>query len=115
MPSVNHCYVHIGRGRKALSKIGREWQETARYIAKTEAKKQKWVYCEGKKIVLELMAFWPDYRTRDMSNMHKLLPDVLQDILYDNDKWVLVRDINFEVDKNNPRVEVKIYPLEAVR
>ena len=57
------------------------------------------------------MAFWPDYRIRDMSNMHKLLPDVLQDILYDNDKWVLVRDMDFTVDKGNPRVEVKIYPL----
>jgi crossover junction endodeoxyribonuclease RusA len=80
--------------------------QEAQYIAKAEAKRQKWEYSDDKKIVMELWAFWPNNRRRDMSNMHKLLPDALEGILYKDDRWILIRDMDFCVDKQNPRVEI---------
>lgn len=77
---------------------------------------QGWQYFEGnwdKKLILEMTAFYPDGRVRDMGNMHKLLPDSLENILFDNDRWLLIRDINFYIDRDNPRIEIVLYPLEG--
>jgi crossover junction endodeoxyribonuclease RusA len=83
-------------------------------VARIEAERQGWILFEGamdNKLVLEMTAFYPDNRRRDMSNMHKLLPDSLEIILFDDDRWLLIRDINFYLDRGNPRVEVILYPL----
>lgn len=74
--------------------------------------RQGWQFIKGQKVVMEILAFYPDARKRDMSNMHKLLPDSLEGILFDDDRWLLIRDIDFSVDRQNPRVEVKLYPHE---
>jgi crossover junction endodeoxyribonuclease RusA len=78
-------------------------------IAKSAAREQSWVYSRGEKLVIELWAFWADGKKRDIHNLHKILCDCLEGILYENDSWVLVRDIDFCVDKRNPRVEIRIW------
>ena len=60
------------------------------------------------KIVILLWAFWPDNRPHDMGNLHKLLPDALENILYENDRNVLIRDMDFSLDKKRPRIEVVV-------
>lgn len=67
-----------------------------------------------KKIVLLLWAFWPDRRPRDMNNCHKLLPDALESILYENDRCVLIRDMDFCVDPYKPRIEIIVARKEEV-
>lgn len=85
---------------------------SAGYIARRQAVKQCWPYVEDKrKIVIELKAYWPSGHRRDMSNMHKIIPDVLEKIAYADDRYTLVRDIDFTVDANNPRVEVSLHLL----
>lgn len=112
VPSVNHCYRNVSIHRRILTKAGASWQQQAQAIATNEARKQHWQYSVNEKLVMELKAYWPDRRRRDMSNMHKLLPDTLEKVLYDDDKWLLIRDIDFEVDRQNPRVEIVLYRLE---
>ena len=112
-PSVNHCYRNFnaaGRRNRVLTPLARAWKEEAYYIANALAHREGWRVPEPQeKIVLEVIAFWPDGRRRDMSNTHKLLCDALEGALYLDDKMVLVRDMDFSIDRANPRLEVCLY------
>ena len=112
-PSVNHCYKNfnvMGRRNRVLTPLARAWKEEAYDIANALAHREGWRMPEPEeKIVLEVFAFWPDGRRRDMNNTHKLLCDVLEAALYLDDKMVLVRDMDFSVDRKRPRLEVCVY------
>lgn len=49
-----------------------------------------------------------------MNNCHKLLPDALESILYENDRCVLIRDRDFCVDPYKPRIEIIVARKEEV-
>ena len=112
-PSVNHCYKNftcMGRRNRVLTPLARDWKEEAYYIANALAHREGWRVPEPEeKIVLEVVAFWSDGRRRDMNNTHKLLCDALEGALYLDDKMVLVRDMDFFVDRKRPRLEVCVY------
>jgi crossover junction endodeoxyribonuclease RusA len=106
VPSVNHCYRNVTVNRRILTKDGQNWLHQAQWTAKAEAKKQGWNITDGVKLIMEIWTYWPDNRRRDTHNSHKLLCDALEGVLYVNDRFVLVRDMDFTVDKHNPRVEI---------
>ena len=112
-PSVNHCYKNIntaGRQNRVLTPLAKEWKNEANAEAVVEVYRQRWqMPVADKKIVLEIVAFWPDARRRDMNNTHKLLCDALEGAVYLDDKMVLVRDMDFSIDRKNPRLELCIY------
>ena len=112
-PSVNHCYKNfnvMGRRNRVLTPLARAWKEEAYYIANALAHREGWRVPEPEeKIVLEVVAFWPDGRRRDMNNTYKLLCDALEGAVYLDDKMVLVRDMDFSVDRKRPRLEVCVY------
>ena len=86
-PSVNHCYVNVPRKGRRLTEAAKNWKLIAGYEATQAKRKQGWVYpAKDEKIVILLWAFWPDNRPHDMGNLHKLLPDALENILYENDR-----------------------------
>lgn len=112
-PSVNHCYqnIHVkgARGR-ILTEAARNWKLITQYTAKAAVRQCAWqLPAADKKIVLEIVAFWPDARRRDMNNTHKLLCDALEGVAYYDDKMVLVRDMDFSVDRKHPRLEICVY------
>lgn len=112
-PSVNHCYKNfnaMGRRNRVLTPLAKAWKEEAHYVSVAAVHRQRWqMPAADQKIVLEIVAFWPDRRRRDMNNTHKLLCDALEGVVYLDDKMVLVRDIDFSVDRQNPRLELCIY------
>lgn len=112
-PSVNHYYTNIGHGRKKPSAKAEAWLDSAGIIAQQEARKQKWLMTEKTKVVMWLNVFWPDARRRDCHNLHKAFGDAFEGVLYDDDRYVLIRDLDFRIDRKNPRVEVKITWLEG--
>ena len=116
-PSVNHCYVNIAGHRKGrkLTEAAKNWKLLAGYEANQAKRKQGWIYPDkDEKIVLLLWAFWPDRRPRDMNNCHKLLPDALENVLFENDKNVLVRDMDFSFDAKRPRLEIVVARKDEV-
>lgn len=112
-PSVNHCYKNFnaaGRRNRVLTPLAKAWKEEAHYVSVAATHRQRWQMPPADtKIVLEIVAFWPDRRRRDMNNTHKLLCDALEGVVYLDDKMVLVRDMDFSVDRQNPRLELCIY------
>lgn len=109
-PSINHCYIYRG-GKKIRTKDAIKFHDTAVLLTREAMKKQKFKKFDDKtKIIMELVFWFPDNRNRDSHNTLKLLFDAVEDGgLYSNDKYVLPWIKNFDVDKQNPRVDVVAY------
>lgn len=111
-PSINACYANRNikgmRGR-ILTEEGRNWKNLAGWEARVAAKQVGWEITK-EKVVIEVIAYWQDARKHDMNNTHKLLADAFEGILYENDNMVLMRDMDFSIDRKKPRLEVTIRP-----
>lgn len=93
-----------------LSKTAADWMEGARESALQVMKETGWEPL-NEKVVVEVRVWWPDKRRRDVHNLYKLLCDALEGYVAPDDKWFLVRSMDFQYDKSYPRVEVKAYPF----
>lgn len=60
---------------------------------------------------ISVKVYVPNWRS-DVSNYTKTLKDLMQKIVYDNDKWVHFDYLDTEKDEANPRV-VMLIPLDA--
>lgn len=110
--SVNHLYM-FKRGKRFMTKKGEEYMKKVMAITYNEIEKQGYKLEQpGVWLVVELTFYFPDKRRRDCHNMHKLVMDALECIAFEDDRWVLVRDMHVALDKENPRIEVRIYPEE---
>lgn len=121
-PSSNHIYVRRsktyyknGKKRKrvmnVLSDRAQAWMEYAGDEALKAMEECKWE-CRDEKTVVEMWVYWPDRRRRDAHNLTKLLCDALEGSVTKDDKWMLVRIMDFCLDRENPRVEVTAYATE---
>lgn len=88
------------------------YQNQIGYIAKQQAKKQGWTKTVKEKVIMYFWFFWPDARQRDTGNQKKVILDALEGVLYDNDRWVLERDQDWVIDRQNPRIEIVITKFE---
>ena len=81
----------------------------AYWLAKDWANKTGWrVPDKQAKIIFRYWVWFQDHRRRDASNIVKVLADSLQGALYEDDKMLIVQNMDFAVDKTNPRVEVEL-------
>lgn len=117
-PSVNHAYrrVWMGRGEKRyladkLTDEAEGWMEETAWKAVQAARRGGWRCTTGEKVVVELRVFWPDARRRDIHNLHKLVADSLEGVVYTDDRYALLRDMDFGIDRARPRLELTWYRL----
>lgn len=120
-PTSNHAFKNVTRKTKdgktftgqQLTDEALAWLTSTALLARVRARVARWPRRPTqRKVVVELEVWWPDNRTRDMSNLHKLTADALEGIVYPDDRWALMRDMDWHVDKTNPRLELTIWPLE---
>jgi len=113
-PSVNHMYRNAKVGRRSVKVLSTEaemWKNYTIITTKQWRSKNKWSTTRGK-VIVKLWFYFPDNRKRDTHNGLKLLLDALEDAqVYDNDRYALPRVMDFEIDKENPRIEIE---FEAV-
>src|SRR3972149_3737299 len=109
-PSVNHSHITTKSGKRIRSK------DTIRFMwIVFDIINQKRDYhgvLKGK-LIMDLWFYFPDKRRRDTHNCLKILLDSLEGIIYEDDKMVLPRIQDFQVDKKNPRVEIEIREKEV--
>lgn len=88
----------------------KNWKIQAGYIAKAAARAAGYVMPEkGVKVVVEIYAFWGNRQRHDMNNTHKLLMDAFEGIFYPDDCNALARDMDYDYDRKNPRLECYVY------
>lgn len=123
-PSSNHIYCRRsktyyknGKKRKRVMNVltdrAQAWMEYAGDAALTAMEECEWE-CLDEKVIVEMRVYWPDLRRRDAHNLTKLLCDALEGTVCMDDKWMLVRIMDFQLDRENPRVEVLAYPRLSV-
>lgn len=61
-------------------------------------------------LAVEIELWWPDRRNRDIDNVKALL-DALTGILWLDDGQITDLHLMKGVDRNHPRVEMKVWPL----
>lgn len=110
-PSQNHAFFTAKNGMRILKKEAKEYIKTHRQQIKEEIKKQGWTMEEGNVwYYLKLTYYFPDRRKRDWHNTLKVLLDMLEGLVYKNDYFVLIKDVSVKLDKNNPRLEIEVFP-----
>lgn len=109
-PSVNHLYM-FKRGKRFMTKDGLNYMSKASQMAMKAVNLQNYIQEEpGVWLVCEIKYYFPDKRRRDCHNMHKVIMDALEYTIFTDDRWVMVRDMYVGLDKENPRLEIRIYP-----
>ena len=104
-------YYNTRNGGKRLTSKAEKYIRESRALINVAIEEQNWV--KQKKYTwfyIDLVFFFPDKRIRDSHNMLKLLLDVMQGAIYENDYFVMPRIQSVEYDKDNPRIEICIIP-----
>lgn len=109
-PSVNHMYEDKWiRGRKIRIKtaVADSWYQETIIRARQWIARNAWQEQAGKVYVL-IWVYFPDKRRRDTHNGLKGLLDALEEAgIYADDKTALPQIMDYEVDRDNPRLEIE--------
>ena len=106
-PSGNKMWRHTKQGVVYKTNECRNYQAHVSMVANAATKVYKWKMATDK-VIIEYVYYWPDRRKRDTGNQKKVINDALQGIIVDNDCNILERDIDFFVDRKDPRIEIKV-------
>jgi crossover junction endodeoxyribonuclease RusA len=125
-PSVNHSHRNIvlrskrtGRRYTAQSPTRqcRSWRSTAGLLINRARGDVRWeTIGRPARVVVEVRYFWPDRRRRDTHNRVKELCDALQrSQVFEDDCQVVVRELGFEIDRANGRLEIAVFVEDDAR
>jgi crossover junction endodeoxyribonuclease RusA len=110
-PSVNHLHYNTRGGGKRLTAKAQHYIRDSRALINLAIEEQRWEKAKkGVWLYVDLVFYFPDRRIRDSHNCLKILLDVMQGIVYENDYTVLPRIQSVEYDKDDPRVELRVLP-----
>lgn len=110
-PSVNHLHYNTRGGGKRLTAKAQHYIRDSRALINQAVEDQFWIkQGKGVWLYIDMVFYFPDRRIRDSHNCLKLLLDVMEGIVYDNDYIALPRIQSVEYDKENPRVELRVSP-----
>lgn len=125
-PSVNALYTNQAfynpktksyqpTGKRILTKDGKIAKNRISSEAKMAVVNSDWNMEDigDNMLYMDTIIFF-NRRGRDADNIYKAIQDSMQGIVYNNDSQVLARTQKIMFDKNNPRVEVTIYPVSFV-
>jgi crossover junction endodeoxyribonuclease RusA len=121
-PSVNHAYRNVVRTTvvhgvpkrytaQQLTPEAEVWLAECRAYAWQACSRTGWRCTADTKVVVELRVWWGDARVHDTHNLHKLVADGLEGVVYENDRYALLRDMDFDIDRTRPRLQLLWYVL----
>ena len=84
------------------------WYEVAARKAKDWVSRTGWeIPPKEMLVIMDIWYFFKDNTHGDAGNYHKALGDFHHGIIVEDDKNLLWRDQNIEIDKDNPRIELE--------
>ncbi len=107
-PSVNALYTPRRRGGIGYTALASKWKKVARTMCIVQAYQQGWEPLDTWTRVV-FRPFFPDRMVRDVTNLHKVVCDVLTTVAYTDDRWALSHDEIPEIDQVHPRLEIEVY------
>lgn len=111
-PSINHAYYYHGN-KKIRTAVTKAYDANVQKIIREAMIAQNvTMFPEDTKIRMDMWFHFPDARKRDTHNTFKIPMDSMEGILYHNDYWVLPNIVDFDIDRENPRLELKLYTIK---
>lgn len=108
-PSINHMYYNTRGGGKRLTIKAENYVRISKALINLAMEEQRWNKpSKHTWLYADLVFYFPDRRRRDSHNTLKLLLDVMNKLVYEDDYTCLPRIQSVEYDKDNPRVEILI-------
>lgn len=105
-PSINHMYMVSGH-KKVLTKVAKEYVKSTQQTILDAIKKSKWKAEEPSVwMYVDLYFYFPDKRVRDSHNCIKILLDIMQGIVFENDYFIMPRVQSVTLDRNKPCLDV---------
>jgi len=124
--SINKLYINqvkynpkvktfVPTGKRIMSEQGKKVKKQIQSEATKQLKNQEWdyEYTKTNYIYMDTIIYFTRTNSDD-NNIYKLLCDSLEKITYENDSRVLVRTQRIYYSASNPRVEVKLSPVEYI-
>lgn len=107
-------YYNKRGGGRGLKTVATDYIRDSRALLNQAVEDQRWTVPDKHVwLYVDMVFYFPDRKIRDSHNCLKLLLDVMQGIVYENDYVILPRIQSVEYDKENPRVELRIIPQNA--
>lgn len=123
-PSVNHYWaVRVQKVRGImmpsvyLTKEAKEYKKAFKEIIRAEVARQGWNLKVNSTQHFYIDAvFYFDRTDKDAANYEKCLDDAITDtqLIWKDDNVALFRPMRVYYDKDNPRIELKIYPVDYI-
>lgn len=111
-PSKNHAFIYRGF-KKIPKKATRDYKEKVRNTIADTLESKGWeMDKEDVWYYLDLYFYMPDRRRRDSHNSLEVLMDSLEECLFQDDYFVMPRIMKVELDRDNPRLELKLHPIK---
>lgn len=102
------------RGRQFLTREYRDAQRTAEMLVQSQVRGKRPRFTAP--VAMTLRFYEPDRRRRDPSNLLKLVEDAMSGVVYDDDSRIHRQTWERAgVDRNNPRVEIVVRPMDVER
>jgi Holliday junction resolvase RusA-like endonuclease len=90
----------------------RAYQATVRLHALAARPRGPWLPSKHKRYRVDVEAYLPDERRRDLDNVAKTVLDALNGVLYLDDSQVTTLLVATHIDREKPRVEVTVAEVE---
>ena len=114
-PSVNRAYRNVRIDMRIKTDDAAQFLHDAGWTAKHWARQNEWrMPANSQKVIMRVWIWWPNAKRRDPDNIFKMLNDAIKGVLIEDDNMILPQVIDFEIDKQNPRVEVELELVEKV-
>lgn len=123
-PSVNHMYVNHShqyrdksgklrsRRMRVLTPEAQKWMDNAVILTNIWRNKNKWATQKGK-VIVRLWFYFSSNQHIDTHNGLKITLDAFEDaLIYKNDKTALPWIMDYQIDKDNPRLEVQFEKVQ---
>ena len=90
----------------------RAYQRTVRLIAQASRPRGPWLLSKASRYRVDIDAYLPDARRRDIDNIAKTILDALNGVLYLDDSQVTTLFVDTHIDRAEPRVVVAVREVE---
>jgi hypothetical protein len=106
-PTWNHLYMVAG-GRVFLDSWALLHKEKLINLIDEWIVKNRWVTLRDQKLIVNCTVYLPSAKTIDLHNLDKLVLDAMEgeNRILENDSFILLRYQDFDIDVENPRMEI---------
>jgi len=98
--------------RRFTSTKQRSYQRTVRLVAMASRPRGPWLPSKASRYRVDIDAYLPDERRRDLDNIAKTILDALNGVLYLDDSQVVTLLVATHIDRAEPRVVVAVREVE---